>query len=1494
MPLQHDHRLALIDYDGALKLLQKTAAAMNQAPDLETALRYLLEQICMYTAWEYGEVWWRTGQHPLENSGVWYAQLPDVAPEDGHWLGRELSQRVIQQTEAEWLEDVIDETNAFFPQPQLVFKPKLQSALGIPVIADHQVVMVLVFAATTARACQLEEVRLLKAIAEQVSAHLQLKQAEAQLLAHQEQLQRLIDTLPGIVFTAKGPPDWQMRSLSDGCLQLLGYTSHDLISEDSSFSYNDVTHPDDLPRVLQKIQLALTQSRSYEVEYRVRTRSGETKWVWEKGQGVLAETGTVVGLEGFITDITALKQTEAALRESETRYRLLAEQSQDLISQHDLQGVFRYVSPACYSLLGYAPEELIGRSPQEFLHPQEETRIIHYYRQLLRQQTAQTLRFQVRHRNGNYRWFETISCMINQGRAVGGFQVLAVSRDITERVQAEQELIKREQFLRLVLDNIPQHLFWKDRNGIYLGCNHAFAESVGLADPREVTGRSDAAISHYSAEQAQQFRQQDLRIMQSDWPEIGMLETSQEVPQRWLSCSKFPIHDAQQQVVGILGILEDVSDRIAFQKTLNRREQYLSVLVELQQQLLDWDDAWEHERFGAVLQPLGAVTEADRVYIYDVSAAHPNRLVQRAQWTAPHITPTLGYERLSCFAVEGAIAPWVAELQQGNCVNQTIDQFPLPLQQLLGGPPAEVKSILLLPLKIGGAFSGMIGFTNCQAARVWSRSEVTLLQVAANAIAIAKERFQTAVSLSHAENKYRSIVENAVEGIFQTSPEGCYITVNPMLAQIYGYDSPQDLIESLTDIGQQLYVDTHRRNIFIQEMLKAGAVIGFESAVYRKDGSVIWISESARTIYGHQGQVIGFEGTVEDITARKQSEAELFRRDRLLQGVAQASKQLLTNLDIRVSIPKILAILGTAADADRIYIYENHPHSLTGLPAMSMRYEWTQTTTCPRIHQSHWQDQAYEQYGLMRWYRAFQAGQTIRGQVQTLPMTEQQLLAKDEIQSILMVPIFIDQDLWGYIGFDACREARDWTPVEESILVTSATAIGGALKWRDTEEQMRYQAFHDPLTALPNRTAFNQQLPRAIAAATRSKTQIAVMFLDLDRFKNINDTLGHAIGDKLLIEATQRLKCGLRKDDMLARWGGDEFTLILQNITSMYQAEKVAERLAASLKPAFVIENQELYVTGSIGIAIYPTDGTDVKTLLQHADAAMYAAKADGRNTHRFYNTSLNSGASQQLLLEKHLHQALQRAEFKLAFQPQIDLQAGKICRIEALIRWHSPELGTVPPNNFIAVAEEIGLIIELGDWVLRQACCQLQIWHQQGFEDLGIAVNLSARQLQQPSLVRNVKQVLDAFDLTPSSLELEITETAALSNIDASIATLNQLRELGTRIVMDDFGTGYSSLNYLKRLPFLGLKIDRSFVKDIPTDPQDVAMLRAMIALGHELQLEIVAEGVETPEQMKCLQELGCHNMQGYWFSHPLEAAATTTFLQTHWPRYNAESIEV
>lgn len=436
---------------------------------------------------------------------------------------------------------------------------------------------------------------------------------------------------------------------------------------------------------------------------------------------------------------------------------------------------------------------------------------------------------------------------------------------------------------------------------------------------------------------------------------------------------------------------------------------------------------------------------------------------------------------------------------------------------------------------------------------------------------------------------------------------------------------------------------------------------------------------------------------------------------------------------------------------------------------------------------------------------------------------------------------------------------------------------------RMAEETIRYQALHDLLTDLPNRILFNERLSGALVNAKSNQGMMAVMFLDLDRFKTINDTLSHACGDQLLQMVAERLTSSLWQHDTVARWGGDEFTLLLPQISCAEDAGRIAQVILDTLKQPFNIEGHQLHISSSIGISLYPHDGQDGETLLRNADAALHRAKEQGRNNYQFYTAAMNSHASELLMLENELHQALERGEFVVYYQPQINTNTGKIAQMEALLRWQHPEFGLVSPAKFIPLAEENGLIIPIGEWVLRTACTQIKAWQDAGLPPLSVAVNLSARQFQQPNLVEIVARVLQETGLENHFLELEITESVAMQNVDFSRAILQELHNMGVSISMDDFGTGYSSLSYLKKFPLDKLKIDQSFVRELATDPNDGAIIAAIAALGKVLNLTMVAEGVETEEQRDFLRSLECEYMQGYLFSKPLSPQDATELLQNY-----------
>lgn len=426
---------------------------------------------------------------------------------------------------------------------------------------------------------------------------------------------------------------------------------------------------------------------------------------------------------------------------------------------------------------------------------------------------------------------------------------------------------------------------------------------------------------------------------------------------------------------------------------------------------------------------------------------------------------------------------------------------------------------------------------------------------------------------------------------------------------------------------------------------------------------------------------------------------------------------------------------------------------------------------------------------------------------------------------------------------------------------------------KETEARIRHLAHHDPLTQLPNRLYLQVSLEQLIHMAQRNNEEIAVMFIDLDRFKVINDTLGHNIGDFLLIEVAQRLKSCVRESDVVARLGGDEFVILLMGENVISIANTISQKILHSLTQTYYIEQHPLHTSPSIGISIYPHDGTEIDVLMKKADTAMYHVKSMGRNNFQFFDTSTEQHNCEKLSLEHDLHEALENAQFHLHYQPQICAKTEKIIGVEALLRWQHPKHGNVPPDVFIPLAEDSGLIIGLGEWVLKTACAQLRIWRELGIENIRMAVNLSLHQLRQASLIENIRAILQENHLQAGDLELEITESVTMKNPKAAIALFNQLREIGVELAIDDFGTGYSSLAYLKLLPIQRLKIDKAFVKDVETNKDDAAICRACIALAHSLGIEIVAEGVETKAQQQYLQENHGDVLQGFYFCRPLPA---------------------
>jgi diguanylate cyclase (GGDEF)-like protein/PAS domain S-box-containing protein len=469
-----------------------------------------------------------------------------------------------------------------------------------------------------------------------------------------------------------------------------------------------------------------------------------------------------------------------------------------------------------------------------------------------------------------------------------------------------------------------------------------------------------------------------------------------------------------------------------------------------------------------------------------------------------------------------------------------------------------------------------------------------------------------------------------------------------------------------------------------------------------------------------------------------------------------------------------------------------------------------------------------------------------------------------------------------FLGWIEMSEVRDAQGMRSHFVAV----VNDITDKKRAEQELRYLANYDTLTGLPNRALLSERLGRAIVRARRQETRVAVLFLDLDRFKDINDSLGHAAGDRLLKAAATRLQATVGAADTVARLGGDEFTVVLEDVESLPAVERMArEILAAFAVPLEVDERHDVSITPSLGISLYPDHALVPTDLLKFADTAMYQAKAEGRNTYQIYNETMDAESRRRALVLASLRKALDRGEFHIMFQPRMALADGRITGAEALLRWQSAELGDVPPTVFIPLAEESGLILPIGDWVLEQACQTLKRWRASGLDEISIGVNVSVLQLLRSNLPEHLARVLRETGVPANRIELEVTESMVMQNAEQTTSVLNELRKIGVSLAIDDFGTGYSSLVYLKRLPIDTLKIDKEFIGDLTRDPDDEAITATVITMGHSLGLNVIAEGVETEQQLAYLREQGCDEIQGFWLSPPLDPQRCLTFIRSWQP---------
>lgn len=599
----------------------------------------------------------------------------------------------------------------------------------------------------------------------------------------------------------------------------------------------------------------------------------------------------------------------------------------------------------------------------------------------------------------------------------------------------------------------------------------------------------------------------------------------------------------------------------------------------------------------------------------------------------------------------------------------------------------------------------------------------------------------------------------------------------------------------------------------------------FETMRLCKDGMLIRISATILPVYDDQGRVVGASEIIRDITEYKIAEEQL----RIAAAVFATHE----------------AIVVTDADANIIRVNQAF-EDITGYSSADALGK------NPRILKSGHHDKGF--------YKAMW----------------QQLLASGSWKGEIWDRRKTGEIYPKWLSISVVRDDAG----NITHYVSSFTDIS---ERKASEERVRHLAYHDPLTGLANRFSLHERLTQALDLAVRNKRLLAIMLLDLDHFKIINDTLGHPTGDQLLIQVAQRLSSSVRHSDFVARLGGDEFVIMLPEIDASGDVAHVADKILKSLSEPYLINGQELRTSPSIGICLYPEDATEDQDLIKKADVAMYHAKANGRGNYQFFNEGMQQAALKRIRIERDLRVALVKQQFMLHYQPQLDLTTGQLVAVEALVRWQHPEHGMVSPMEFIPIAEETGLIIPIGDWVIQEACRQLAQWRTGGINHIRMSVNLAASQFSDRDLPARIQEILAQYDLPSGSLDLEVTESMTMKSPTDTVAMMKVLTGHGQSLSIDDFGTGYSSLAYLKLFPISTLKIDRSFVKDIETDADDASICDITVLLAHKLGMKVVAEGVETEAQLKYLLSIGCEKIQGYLISRPLPADQMERFIRSH-----------
>jgi diguanylate cyclase (GGDEF)-like protein/PAS domain S-box-containing protein len=1079
----------------------------------------------------------------------------------------------------------------------------------------------------------------------------------------------------------------------------------------------------------------------------------------------------------------------------------------------DRRGRIRLANRQAEKLFGYDRQALTGQSV-DLLVPKELAGSHAEYRQGYFDHPAvrpmgAPLDLEARRRDGSV---FPVEISLSPVESDAGTLAVASIRDVTERRRIEAEQRWQADFSSGIVNSLPGIFYLVDKSGRMRQWN---------ANLEVVTGYSAEALGAmkvWDFFEPAEHQKVDEAMRQVFTEGRALLKAALRLEDGTTRDYHFQgrsITLGGEEFLTGLGI--DMTDVYRTEAALDYLSGLQRALVDASKRFIALGSADVDDAITDVLGRVGAYCEVDRSYLFRFKAER-TLMDNTHEWCAEGITPEIdNLQNLPRKAV-----PNVVRLMERREVMHVPRVADLPLGWEADRAVFEeedIQSLVVVPIVVGGELHGFVGFDSVRRERAWGEEEIRLLEVLADLFGAVIQRETTARALKDSEALRTHAERLAHLGSWEWDIDRDVFVPSAEWGRVTGCRSDSLGMDRVMALVHPDDLDSVRQQL--RRALETGDPYDVEHRIHRRDnGELRWIKVHAE-IAGTPEAPGRLHGFIQDITERKRIEAAIAESEAQYRSVVDNIREVVFQ-----------------ADAEGRWTFLNPAwHEITGYAVG----ESLGRCYADFVHPG-------DRKGSEREFRELMAGR--------------QPVARSEVRYVTREGGF----RWVEVNVRATRD-------ESGAIVGCAGTLRDVTEQREAEQKMRQLAHYDPVTGLPNRVLALDRLDQLLKAAHRSDRKVAVLFLDLDHFKKANDTLGHEAGDQLLSEAAQRLLADVREHDTVARFGGDEFLIVVGGLDNAAATVSVAEKLLKSFRDPFQIQGREFLLTASLGIAVAPDDGATSQDLLRNADIAMYQSKGEGRNTYHYFTQAMNSAVERRQSVEEQLRGALARGELSLAFQPIVDLHDGAVVGAEALVRWHNPTLGHVPPDEFIPIAEQTGQIDAIGQHVLERALEKVAEWRAERHPEFWVSVNVSPHQFRDPRLVARVDAALAATDLPGRALQVEITESVLLDERGHTAVALADLKARGASIAMDDFGTGYASLSYLRHFPFDTLKIDRSFVGDIAEDPEDAELVVASLSLAHSLKLKVLAEGVETEAQLDLLRQQGCQLAQGFLFAKPLRA---------------------